>query len=99
MSPNEKCDSMPVNALKSDLTAKHYRVSDKQLYDIYTGFFFALLKNLDNNFLRFHSMTFFICIYDKITFFYVITFCFEIAHIVVWVTVTVCIRIVRLHLK
>lgn len=44
MSPNEKCDSMPVSALKSDLTAKHYRVSDKQLYDIYTFYFCFIEK-------------------------------------------------------
>lgn len=98
MSPNGKCDSMPVSALKSDLSAKYYRVQ-LNIFMIFTRFIFALLKKLEHNFLRFHSMTILICIYDKITFFYVITFCFEIAHIVVWVTVTVCIRIVRLHLK
>lgn len=45
MSPKEKCDSMPVSALKSDLTAKHYRVSDKQLYDIYTVYFCFIEKH------------------------------------------------------
>lgn len=39
MSPNDKCDSMPVSALKSDLTAKYYRVQLKQFYDIYKVYF------------------------------------------------------------
>lgn len=44
MNPNEKCDSMPVSALKSDLTAKYYRVSDKQFYDIYKVYFCLIGK-------------------------------------------------------